>query len=158
MIKRHDNIEALVHAVCMWGVSKGINGINEPKGTGTTLKQLEKTQEELIETRDAALRYTLATDEQTKDKAFEDFVDGIGDMLITIILAADLMSVPIHDALEVSLHEISKRTGTMVDGMFVKDTPPVVSRAVTDDDDIDWSDLDPAKACTLGDETCESCQ
>jgi hypothetical protein len=46
----------------------------------------------------------------------------------------------------------------MVDGMFVKDSQSVISRAITDDDNIDWSDLDASKACQLGDKTCESCQ
>ena len=145
----------LIAQVIKWGNDKCITG---PFGTGNVLKQLEKTQEELIETRDAALKWMLATNKDDEYEAMMDFVDGIGDVMVTIILAADMMGVNIDDCLHSAYTEISGRTGKMVDGMFVKDTPPVISRAVTDDDDIDWSDLDPAKACTLGDETCESCQ
>ena len=147
-------MEELIDDVCQWGYSKGIIGIN---GEGHILKQLEKTQEELIETRDAALKFTLATNTVDQTEAVVEFIDGIGDLMVTIILAAQMMDVSVTNCLKAALKEISGRTGTMVDGMFVKDKPPVVSLAVIDDD-IDWTDLDPAKACTLGDETCESCQ
>jgi hypothetical protein len=152
---RPTNYNELIAQVIQWGNEKRITG---PLGTGTVLKQLEKTQEELIETRDAALEWMLATNKDNEYAAMMDFVDGIGDIMVTIILAADMMGVSIDDCLHSAYTEIAGRTGTMVDGMFVKDMPSVVSREMIDDDDIDWSDLEPSKACTLGDETCESCQ
>jgi len=148
-------LSELIEDVKSWGISRGITGID---GSGSVTKQLEKTQEELIETRDAALKWMLATNGHDEHEALMDFVDGIGDIMVTIILAADMMGLSIDDCLHAALTEISKRTGKMVDGMFVKDSPSVISRAITDDDDIDWSDLDASKACQLGDETCESCQ
>ena len=43
----------LIELIKAWGESKGIAG---PNGKGTLLGQLSKTQEELTETRDAAVK------------------------------------------------------------------------------------------------------
>ena len=105
--------DQLIEAVREWGVSKGITG---PNGKGTLLGQLEKTQEELTETRDAAVLY-MAGIAGEKD----DIIDGLGDVFVTIILAAEMAGLRIEDCLQAAYDEIKGRTGKMVDGVFIKD-------------------------------------
>lgn len=131
----------LINNIRQWGIDKGITG---PDGKGTVSGQIDKLREEYLEIVDAHL-----------GKDFEGLLDGIGDCFVVLVLLAERAGTTIEECGELAYDVIKKRTGKMENGMFVKD---VVSRAITDDDDIDWSDLDPSKACKLGDETCESCQ
>lgn len=116
------NIQELIEAVREWGESKGITGLN---GKGTLLGQLAKTQEELTETRDAAVLYSQAQFIMLKNgKRYgtrEELIDGLGDVFVTIILAAQMAGFRIEDCLAAAYDEIKGRTGTMVDGVFVKD-------------------------------------
>lgn len=148
--------DELIQKVIEWGNEKGITG---PCGSGTVHKQLEKTQEELTETRDAMWKLMLSNP-ATRDhySLHEEVMDGIGDMMVTIILAADLAGFTINECIKFAYDEIAGRTGQMVNGMFIKDGRVVTERSITEDDDIEWGDLCITEACTLGDETCESCQ
>ena len=47
--------------------------------------------------------------------------DGIGDMLVTIILLAKMLNMDSVDCLQSAYDVIKKRTGKMVNGQFVKD-------------------------------------
>ena len=47
--------------------------------------------------------------------------DGIGDMLVTIVLLAKMVDMDTVDSLNSAYGVIKKRTGKMVDGQFVKD-------------------------------------
>ena len=46
----------------------------------------------------------------------------MGDVLVTLIINADLHGIDIEDCLYEALQKITKRKGKMVDGAFVKDT------------------------------------
>jgi NTP pyrophosphatase (non-canonical NTP hydrolase) len=107
----HD-INELVRNVLQWGEDKGITG---PNGKGTLLAQLSKTQEELTETRDAAVRLESAS------HYLHELVDGIGDCAVTLILAAELGGVPFESCLATAYNEIKGRTGKMENGQFLKD-------------------------------------
>lgn len=111
------NIQELIESVREWGESKGITG---PNGKGTLLGQLAKTQEELTETRDAAVRMEFNHPEAWAIHR-DDLIDGLGDVFVTIILAAEMAGLRIEDCLSAAYDEIKGRTGTMVDGVFVKD-------------------------------------
>ncbi len=116
------NIEELIEAVRQWGEQKGITG---PNGKGTLLRQLSKTQEELTETRDAAIKWHLADDcdPDYKGAMREQLIDGIGDCTVTLILAAEMADLRIEDCLAAAYDEIKGRTGKMEAGQFVKDKP-----------------------------------
>lgn len=101
------NTQELIDAVKQWGIDKGITG---PRGRGTLLRQLEKTQEELNETKYAAISNNM-----------EELVDGIGDCAVTLILAAEMACLSFEDCLQAAYDEIKARTGKMIDGQFVKD-------------------------------------
>jgi NTP pyrophosphatase (non-canonical NTP hydrolase) len=110
------NTQELIEAVREWGEKKGITGAN---GRGTMLGQLSKTQEELTETRDAAvLLNAKCFDDSHSMLALED---GIGDCAVTLILAAEMAGLRFEDCLQAAYDEIKGRTGKMVDGQFVKD-------------------------------------
>ena len=113
----------LIQKVKEWGIQKGITG---PDGKGTLLAQLSKTQEELTETRDAAVRLQYAiseTDFQAEGSYTCEMIDGIGDVAVTLILAAEMAGLDFQECLQAAYDEISGRTGKMVGGQFIKDKP-----------------------------------
>ena len=121
------NIQETIDAVRAWGIAKGITG---PTGKGTLLGQLSKTQEELTETRDAAVSHSFLLprhDDDDLSLAFDvakaDLIDGIGDCAVTLILAAEMAGLRFEDCLAFAYDEIKGRTGTMTGGQFVKDKP-----------------------------------
>jgi hypothetical protein len=115
------NINELVEKVLKWGEEKGITG---PGGQGTLLGQLSKTQEELTETRDAAMQWQyglLAGDVDERNNGFASLKDGIGDTTVTLILAAEMAGLDFSDCLAAAYDEIKGRTGKMENGVFIKD-------------------------------------
>ncbi len=115
------NINELVEKVLKWGEDKGITG---PDGRGTLLGQLSKTQEELTETRDAAMQWQyglLAGDSVEMNNGIANLQDGIGDATVTLILAAEMAGLSFGDCLAAAYDEIKGRTGKMENGVFIKD-------------------------------------
>jgi hypothetical protein len=115
------NINELVEKVLKWGEDKGITG---PDGRGTLLGQLSKTQEELTETRDAAVLIMQCKQcEAIIDEAIEmnNLQDGIGDTTVTLILAAEIAGLRFENCLQAAYDEIKGRTGKMENGVFIKD-------------------------------------
>jgi len=94
------------------------------------LKQLEKTQEELTETRDAAVKLKFLGEivelqsgvgvDECLD-LLNEIKDGIGDTIVTLIGVCEMYGFTLEDCLQQAYDVISKRTGKMVDGKFVKD-------------------------------------
>ena len=77
---------------------------------GTTMKQAEKTHEEVLE-------LISAIDEDNR----EEIIDALGDILVTIIIQAEMQGLRLEDCLQSAYNVISKRTGKMVNGQFLKD-------------------------------------
>lgn len=92
--------------VCVeqWAEDKGI------LSKGTPMKQAMKTQEELTELCNAIL-----------DNDREEIKDAIGDIVVTLIIQAKMQGMTIEECLNAAYDVISKRTGKMVDGQFIKD-------------------------------------
>jgi hypothetical protein len=119
--------EELINNVRQWFHDKGIIEKSNP------LKQLEKTQEELTETRDAAVKldwlHPLSdSDIMTKGshvamvaELTHYLKDGIGDTLVTLIGVCEMYGFTLEECLQQAYDVISKRTGKMVDGLFIKD-------------------------------------
>lgn len=111
----------LVNKVKQWGLDRGITG---PNGKGTLLAQLSKTQEELTETRDAAVRMKTLNEKDIRHyDAKLDLIDGLGDTCVTLILAAEMAGLDFQECLQAAYDEIAGRTGKMVGGQFIKDKP-----------------------------------
>jgi NTP pyrophosphatase (non-canonical NTP hydrolase) len=100
-MKSYGELEALVIA---WAAQKGI------LENGTPIAQAGKTMEECTE-----LIVAIAYDDK------KEIEDALGDILVTIIIQAEMQGVSLRGCLESAYNIISQRTGKMVDGQFVKD-------------------------------------
>ena len=100
-MKSYNELEALVLA---WAEQKGI------LERGTPIAQAGKTMEECTE-----LMVAIAMDDD------EETIDALGDILVTIIIQAEMQGVSLTECLESAYNVISKRTGVMKDGQFHKD-------------------------------------
>jgi len=103
--------EELQEKVIEWAESKGIFE------KSTAIKQIGKTQEELLETLHALVIYDLV---DLKHK-LADVEDGIGDMLVTIIILAKMVGLDSVKCLDTAYNIIKERKGKMVNGLFVKE-------------------------------------
>ena len=112
--------QQLFDNVRQWGIDKGITGIN---GSGTRPKQLEKVLEEIEETRSAVARFDWASLVGAREclDCLDEIEDGIGDSIVTLIILAEMHGLKAEKCLESAYRVISKRTGQMIDGVFVKD-------------------------------------
>ena len=63
----------------------------------------------------------IQTIQAVKDGDHLEIADGIGDMLVTIIIAARMLELDPTTCLEQAYNEIKDRKGKMVDGKFVKE-------------------------------------
>ena len=113
----------LIDKTRQWFHDKGIIANSTP------LKQLEKTQEELTETRDAAVRlaYLWRIEESQSGDSIDECLDllneikdGIGDTVVTLIGVCEMYGFSLEECLQMAYDTISKRSGTMIDGVFVK--------------------------------------
>lgn len=100
-MKSYNELQPLVIA---WAVQKGI------LANGTPFAQCQKTFEEVEELELAIL-----------DSNKAETIDALGDILVTIIIQAEMQGLNLVECLESAYNVISKRTGKMVDGTFVKD-------------------------------------
>lgn len=113
----YDELEDLV---ITWADEKGI------LDKATPLAQARKTEEEVNELLEACVAQHggFATFTNSKGKLVnteEEVKDALGDILVTIIIGAELQGLSLTDCLESAYNVISKRTGKMIDGQFVKD-------------------------------------
>ena len=134
MINEKIDMNDLIEKVREWGREKGIIGHH---GTGTLESQSKKLVEEVKE-----ILLAIEDDDPV------EIEDGIGDATVVLILLAELADMRHEDCVKSAYDIISKRTGKMVDGTFIKDADP--------DDDFD--EPLPERTCNLNDEACESCQ
>lgn len=95
--------EQLNYKVLDWAEDRNLIKGSDPK------TQLLKTVSELGELADAILK---------DDK--EGQIDGIGDVLVTLIIVAEQLGLTINECLAVAYLEIKDRKGRMVNGAFVK--------------------------------------
>jgi len=101
MENRYRTLEVKVEE---WAEEKGI------LKNGTTMKQAEKTHEEVLE-------LISAIDEDNR----EEVIDALGDVLVTLIIQAKMQKLDLLDCLQSAYDVISKRSGVMKNGMFVKE-------------------------------------
>ena len=74
------------------------------------LKQMGKMVSEVGELCDAIIK---------DDKNGQ--IDGIGDVLVTLIILANQLGYDIEDCLEVAYNEIKNRKGETINGTFIKE-------------------------------------
>lgn len=103
-----------------WAKEKGI------LSGATPLAQAKKTEEEVNELLEAISYQAKGEDSFTNSKGKlvntdEEIKDALGDILVTIIIGAELQGLKLEDCLESAYNVISKRKGSMQNGQFVKD-------------------------------------
>ena len=76
------------------------------------MKYLIDIQEELMD----AILYIQTAQEELKEQ-----LDAIGDMVVVLTNLAELLGLSIEECVESAYDVISKRTGKMKNGTFVKD-------------------------------------
>ena len=105
-IDRLGHMRDLTDAVVQWAMDRRIIPNSNSKA------QLLKCMSELGELADATLK-----DDDT------GIVDGVGDVLVTLILYAALQGTDIERCLSFAYHTIKDRKGTLTpEGVFVKET------------------------------------
>lgn len=114
------NFEQLEELVVQWADDKGI------LEKATPLAQIDKTLEEVHETKEALDAQVWGAEIYCNKKGKicnteEEILDGFGDILVTVIIGCKMQGIKPTDALEAAYNIISKRTGKMVAGVFVKD-------------------------------------
>ena len=87
----------------------------------TAIKQLDKTSEEFNELQRAVAVAQARPYENEKAKNQAAMVDGFGDVLVTLIIAAKQLDIDLEDALAAAYEEIRHRKGRLVNGLFVKE-------------------------------------
>lgn len=100
-MKSYQELELLI---IKWAKEKQIMSKGNPE------EQCDKTFEEVTE-------LSAAIYENNK----EEIIDSLGDILVTIIIQAEMQGLKLEDCLQSAYNVISKRTGKMIDGQFVKD-------------------------------------
>jgi NTP pyrophosphatase (non-canonical NTP hydrolase) len=100
-IMKYNELESLVIA---WATQKGI------LQKGTPAAQCDKTLEEVYELHEAI-----------KNNDRDEIIDALGDILVTIIIQAEMQGLNLEDCLQSAYNVISKRKGQMIDGQFVKE-------------------------------------
>lgn len=106
--------------VIEWAEEKGI------LEKATPLSQSEKTFEEFKELVEALEYQEDGRVEYYNHKGKlvnteEEVKDALGDILVTLIIQSEMQGLKLEDCLESAYNVISKRTGKMVNGVFVKD-------------------------------------
>ena len=91
-------------AVEEWAQEKGIMYKANP------MAQALKTLEECTE---------LCTAINNKNR--EEIIDAMGDIMVTLVIQAKIQNVSLESCLETAYKVISKRTGRMINGTFIKD-------------------------------------
>jgi len=94
----------LEHAVEEWAKNKGI--LDKATPMAQALKTLEETTE-------------LCTAINANDRT--EIIDAMGDIMVTLIIQAKMQDITLEECLESAYNVISKRTGKIVNGQFVKD-------------------------------------
>ena len=115
----------LIDNVRQWFHDKGIIKNSNP------LKQIEKTLEEITETRDAAVKLDWLTNDHNiiakgshsamVQELTHELKDGLGDTLVTLIGVCEMYEFSLEECLQQAYDVISKRSGTMINGKFVKE-------------------------------------
>lgn len=97
-------MEELVKQVEEWSLAKGLN-------EAESSKQMFKVVEEVGEVAAALARNST-----------DDLRDGIGDVVVTLIILAQQNDMDLYECLNTAYDEIAERKGKMINGVFVKES------------------------------------
>lgn len=106
--------------VLIWAEQKGI--LEKATPYAQAQKTLEEVNEllEAVEYQSVGAKYFINS-KGKHVKTDEEIKDALGDILVTIIIGAELQGLKLEDCLESAYNVIKNRTGKMENGQFVKD-------------------------------------
>ena len=97
------NMNNLIKQVEQWSIDKGLD-------KGNSFTQYAKSSEEMGEVAAALCRNDI-----------DELRDGIGDVIVTLVILAQQNNMTLYECLEQAYGEIKNRTGVMSkDGSFIK--------------------------------------
>lgn len=100
---RENSMNNLIKQVEQWSIDKGLD-------KGNSFTQYAKSSEEMGEVAAALCRNDV-----------DELKDGIGDVVVTLIILAQQNNMTLYECLEQAYGEIKNRTGVMnKDGSFIK--------------------------------------
>lgn len=100
---RENNMNNLIKQVEQWSIDKGLD-------KGNSFTQYAKSSEEMGEVAAALCRNDI-----------DELRDGIGDVIVTLVILAQQNNMTLYECLEQAYGEIKNRTGVMSkDGSFIK--------------------------------------
>lgn len=111
----------LIDNVIQWAIDRNIIEGSTP------IKQLDKTSEEFNELQRAVALHEFVLDSiswsnaDLADAYRKDVVDAYGDVLVTLIISAQMQCIDLEDALAAAYEEIRHRKGKLINGLFHKD-------------------------------------
>lgn len=119
-IDKNPSIDRIIPLVNQWSIDKGI------KDKATPLDQCRKTIEEVEELREALQAQSedkeyFINSKGKKVNTSEEIKDALGDILVTIVIGAQLQNLDLSDCFQSAYNVIKSRTGKIQNGMFVKD-------------------------------------
>lgn len=104
----HPTLDELALAVRVWGREKNIND---------EVMQYAKINEEIGE-----LAHEITRGHCGKEKVpSEETIDAVGDILVTVIIFADIVGIDPRGALEIAYNTIKDRKGHTENGSFIKE-------------------------------------
>lgn len=103
--------DQLEENVVGWAEKKGIIADND------VLAQIGKMVEEVTELKAEVIKETRNDVASNKHEIKME----LGDVLVTCVIQAKLQGMTLHECLDAAYGKISKRTGQMKNGAFVKD-------------------------------------
>ena len=117
------NYQELEKLVIEWAKDKGI--LEKATPIAQAGKTLEEVNELLfaITMRDKLNINSITNESGVVFDSNHEIKDALGDILVTIIIGAELQGLKLEDCLESAYNVIKNRSGKMVNGQFVKDTP-----------------------------------
>ena len=103
-IEEDTNMNNLIKQVEQWSIDKGLD-------KGNSFTQYAKSSEEMGEVAAALCRNDI-----------DELRDGIGDVIVTLVILAQQNNMTLYECLEQAYEEIKDRTGVMSkDGSFIKE-------------------------------------
>lgn len=114
------DFQQLEPLIILWAKEKGI------LDKATPMQQFSKTDEEVNELGASlfAQHNNLSKFKNSKGVEVDTFLeikDAIGDILVTLIIQCKMQGLTMTECLESAYNVISKRTGKMINGIFVKE-------------------------------------
>ena len=103
-IWRVNLVNELIRNIEQWSIDRGLNN-SDPT------KQALKILEEMGETASSFLK-----------GKHDELIDGIGDVLVTVIIFAQQNGLTVEECLQSAYDEIKNRQGKLIDGTFVKES------------------------------------